>query len=242
MKFWRFLAPHMLGFSARTARQFIVDKLRGAPSRPVQVAEYVARHARAGDPQDVLRTIDRFAREERWLMNVGPDKGPLIQELAGRLPSGARILELGAYCGYSSIMLASTFGPESSVTSIEIDEDAVNSSRANVAVAGLSDQITFVHGPSTKMISTLEGRFDLVFLDHWKDLYKQDLQLIEQHGLIGPGSIVVADNVGDLFDPHEYLDYVRSCGHYESEHREATIEYTKLPDAVEISVVRGERE
>jgi catechol O-methyltransferase len=240
MKFWRFLAPHMLGFSARTAQQFIVDKLRGAPSRPVQVAEYVARHARAGDPQDVLRTIDRFAREERWLMNVGPDKGPLIQELAGRLPSGARILELGAYCGYSSIMLASTFGAESSVTSIEIDEDAVNSSRANVAVAGLSGQITFVHGPSTKMISTLEGRFDLVFLDHWKDLYKQDLQLIEQHGLIGPDSIVVADNVGDLFDPHEYLDYVRTCGHYESEHREATIEYTKLPDAVEISVHRGD--
>ncbi len=239
MKLWRFLAPHMLGFTARTVSQAVVDKLRGAPSRPVQVADYVARHASPGDPQDVLRTIDRFARTERWLMNVGPDKGPLIQELAKRLPEAARVLEIGAYCGYSSIMLASTLGPGAHVTSIEIDEDAVRSSRANVEVAGLSDRVDFVHGPSTEMIETLEGRFDLVFLDHWKDLYKQDLQRIEQRGLIGPGSIVVADNVGDLFDPREYLDYVRSCGHYDSEHREATIEYTDLPDAVEISVYRG---
>ncbi len=239
MKFWRFLAPHMLGFTGRTVAQAVVDKLRGAPPRPVQAAEYVARNARPGDPQDVLRTIDRFAREERWLMNVGPDKGPLIQELAGRLPSAARILEIGAYCGYSSIMLADTFGSEARITSIEIDEDAVRSSRANVEVAGLSDRVTFVHGSSGKMIPTLEGSFDLVFLDHLKDLYKRDLQLIEQGGLIKPGSIVVADNVGDLFDPRDYLDYVRGCGRYESEHREATIEYTDIPDAVEISVFRG---
>ena len=52
MKFWRFLTPRMLGFTARTVRQFVVDKLRGAPARPVQAAEYVARHARAGDPED----------------------------------------------------------------------------------------------------------------------------------------------------------------------------------------------
>ena len=136
-------------------------------------------------------------------------------------------------------MIASAFGPQARVTSIEIDQDAVASSRANVEVAGLSDRITFVHGPSTKMIATLEGRFDLVFLDHWKDLYTTDLQLIEQRNLIGPGSIVVADNVGKIFAPERYLNYVRNCGHYDCEHREATIEYTSVPDAVEISVYRS---
>ena len=239
MKYWKFLSPKMIGFSAQTVRQALVDKLRGAPSRPVQVAAYVAEHAQKGDPQDVLRTIDRFAREERWLMNIGPEKGPLIQELSERLPAGARILEIGAYCGYSSILLASTFGPDARITSIEIDERAVRASRANVEHAGLSDRITFLHGPSTDVLGTLDDRFDLVFLDHWKGLYKKDLQVIEERELIGPGSIVVADNVGDVFDPHAYLEYVRSCGRYDSENRAATIEYTQLPDAVEISVVRG---
>jgi catechol O-methyltransferase len=238
MQLWRFLHPSALGFTLRNASHALLDKLSGAPSRPVQAAQYVAQHARPGDPEDVLRTLDRFARDERWLMSVGPDKGPLIREMAQRLPANARILELGAYCGYSSIMIASAFGPESRITSIEISRDAVESSRANVAVAGLSDRITFLHGPSTEVIATLEGRFDLVFLDHWKDLYKADLQLIEQRKLIGPGSIVVADNVGKIFAPEAYLNYVRGCGRYDCEHRKATIEYTAVPDAVEISVYR----
>ena len=238
MRMWRFLHPAALGFTLKTTAQALIDKLKGAPTRPVQAARYVAQHARAGDPESVLHTLDQFAQQERWLMSVGPKKGPLIRELAQRLPGNARILELGAYCGYSSIMIASAFGPAARITSIEIDREAVASSRANVDVAGLSDRITFVHGPSTKMLATLEGRFDLVFLDHWKDLYKSDLQLIEQRNLVGPGSIVVADNVGKIFAPEAYLDYVRNCGHYDCEHREATIEYTSVPDAVEISVYR----
>jgi catechol O-methyltransferase len=238
MQWWRFLHPAALGFTLKTTSQAFIDKVKGAPPRPIQTARYVEQHAKRDDPQDVLRTLDRFAREERWLMSVGPDKGPLIAELAQRLPANARILELGAYCGYSSIMIAGAFGPEAQVTSIDIDASAVEGSRCNVEVAGLSGQVTFIQGPSTKVIATLDGRFDLVFLDHWKDLYKKDLQLIEEHGLVGPGSIVVADNVGKIFAPEAYLDYVRNCGHYDCENRPATIEYTAVPDAVEISVYR----
>jgi catechol O-methyltransferase len=159
--------------------------------------------------------------------------------MASRLGGEAQILELGSYCGYSSILIASAFGPHCKVTSIDISADSVASARRVVEVAGLSDQITFLHGPSTDKIATLEGSFDLVFLDHWKDLYKTDLQLIEQRQLIGAGSIVVADNVGKIFGPEAYLDYVRNCGHYLSENRPSSIEYTSLPDAVEISFFQG---
>ena len=238
MQLWRFLHPSALGFTLKTTGQALVDKIKGAPSRPVQAAQYVALHAKSGEPEDVLRTLDRFAREERWLMSVGPDKGPLIKELSQRLPANANILELGTYCGYSSIMIASAFGAQAQITSIDIDPEAVESSRANAEIAGLSNQINYLQGPSTKVISSLDGPFDLVFLDHWKDLYKTDLQLIEQRELIGPGSIVVADNVGKIFAPELYLDYVRNCGHYDCESRQATIEYTAVPDAVEISVYR----
>ena len=238
MQIWRFLLPSALGFTLKNVAHAAIDKIKGAPPRTVQAANYVAQHARAGDPADVLRTLDRFAAEERWLMSVGPDKGPLVEELAGRLPENARVLELGAYCGYSAILIAQAFGARASIVSIEIDADSVASASANVELAGLSQQITFMHGPSSKMIAQLDGTFDLVFLDHWKDLYMGDLQLIEAKGLIKPGSIVVADNVGKIFGPEAYLDYVRNCGHYESENRPATIEYTALPDAVEISVYK----
>ena len=78
MQWWRFLHPSALGFTLKTSSQALLDKVRKAPPRTVQATRFVAEHARSGDPLSVLQTLDRFAREERWLMSVGPDKGPLI--------------------------------------------------------------------------------------------------------------------------------------------------------------------
>ncbi len=239
MQIWRFLMPSTIGFSFRMFRETLFDRLTGAPPLPLRVRDFVAEHARRGDPQDVLEIMDRFATEIRFLMNIGPDKGPLVRELLARLPGNARILELGAFCGYSSILLADTLGEEGRVVSLELSGAAVEGSRANVDFAGLSDRVEIHHGSSTNTIPNLEGSFDLVFLDHWKDLYKTDLEVIEANGLLHPGSIVVADNVGPLFGATEYLDYVRNCGRYDSENRVATVEYSSVPDAVEISVFRG---
>ncbi|MCP5059071.1 MAG: O-methyltransferase [bacterium] len=240
MQFWRFLAPSALGWTLRQGRDFIIDRLRGAPPRPLQARDYVAAHAKQGDPDDVLRTLDRFARDTRFLMNVGPEKGPLLFELIARLPRPARVLELGAFCGYSAIMITNQLGPGSSLVSVEKSPEATEASRDNVAIAGLAEQVEIIEGSSSDRIPTLEGPFHLVFLDHWKDLYLPDLKLLEAHQLLAPGCIVMADNVGPLFGAEPYLSYVRSCGRYDSENRPAKLEYSDLPDAVEISVWKGE--
>jgi len=239
MQLWRFLLPKALPFTLREAWHFSIDRLTGAPPRTTRAAAFVAENAERGDPQDVLRTLDRFAREKRFLMSVGPDKGPLMFELLDKLPRPARALELGAFCGYSAIMIADRLGSEGSLVSVENDPAAVAATRANLEHAGLADRVEVIEGSSSDAIPGLSGPFHLVFLDHWKDLYLKDLQLLEAHGGLAPGSIVVADNVGPIFGAGPYLDYVRSCGRYDSEHRASTIEYSELPDAVEISVFRG---
>jgi catechol O-methyltransferase len=239
MQGWRFLMPGALGFTLKNFVHAGIDKALGKPIRPLQTVPYVAQHARPGDPQDVLRTLDRFAEEERWLMSVGPEKKKVMSKVADRLPENPRVLEFGAYCGYSSIMITDTLGPGTSVTSVEISERSVEACRANVEVAGLSSQISFVHSGSSEAIPELDGQFDLVFLDHWKPLYLADLKLLEERRLLKPGTVVIADNVGEVFGAEEYLDYVRNCGRYECENLPATIEYTQIPDAVEISVYQG---
>lgn len=239
MGLWRFLLPSAIGFTLRNGALLAYDWVTGAPPLALRVRDYVAAHATAGDPASVLAAMDQYAAEQRFLMNIGPDKGPLVQELVGRLPPAGRILELGVFCGYSSILFATALGPEGRIVSLEKSGASVKGSRANVSHAGLQDQIDIRHGASTDLIPSLEGTFDLVFLDHWKDLYRPDLELIEACGLLHPGSLVVADNVGEIFGAAPYLDYVRTCGRYDSEHRVATIEYSDLPDAVEISVYRG---
>jgi catechol O-methyltransferase len=240
MQMWRFLAPSALGFTSRNMWHALIDRATGAPPRALRAMEHVAAHAERQNPQDVLRKLDEFATSVRWMMSIGPEKDKVIAEARAALARDPRVLELGAYAGYSSIYMADVLGPGTSITSVEVNADNVRAARGNIAHAGLDGRVEVVHGSSSDVIPTLEGSFDLVFLDHWKDLYLKDLQLMETHGLIAPGSVVVADNVGELFGADAYLDYVRHCGRYDSANRPATIEYTSLPDAVEISVYRGQ--
>ena len=98
-----------------------------------------------------------------------------------------------------------------------------------------------------KIIPTLEHQFDLVFIDHWKDLYKRDLMAIEERGILKEGSVIFADNVGKLIsalvgergDSNNYLDYVRNHSKFESTNIKTSLEYSNAEDAVEISVYKG---
>lgn len=214
-------------------------KMEDGFGKPAEVRVYVEENARRGDAEDVLRVLDRYADEHFFLMNVGPEKGPLLVEQVRRAGSAARVVEFGTYCGYSAILIARELGADGRLICVELDPESVEASRAILEFAGLGDRVEVIEGASGDVIPQLEGTFDLVFLDHWKDLYEQDLKAIEAAGLLREGSIIFADNVGPSFNPEAYLAYVRECGHYDSSHHVSTIEYTDLPDAAEISIYRG---
>ena len=73
--------------------------------REAAVVDYVLTNARQGDIDDVLGVIDRFAYEQSILINVGDEKGELLDAAVHRAdPSLA--LELGTYCGYSALRIA----------------------------------------------------------------------------------------------------------------------------------------
>src|SRR5512144_2552304 len=52
--------------------------------RETAAAQYVESHARRGDADDVLATIDRFAYEKSMLINVGDEKGALLDAAVRR--------------------------------------------------------------------------------------------------------------------------------------------------------------
>jgi catechol O-methyltransferase len=227
------------GFALREAGRFLWDRLRGAPPRVEQALAFARAHARAGDPESVLAALDRFGRERSFLMNVGDRKGEILDaEVRAKRP--ARALEIGAFCGYSAVRIARLLrGWGGRLVSLEASEENARVARAMVELAGLSDLVDVRHAKAEEAIPSLSAPFDLVFIDHWKDLYAPDLERLEKHGLLVPGSVVVADNVG-LFDASDYFAHVRGSGRYDSRNVASTVEYVDtLPDAVEISVFRG---
>ena len=178
--------------------------------------EYVLKHARAGDVDDVLATSDRFAYEESMLINVGDEKGALL-DVAVRRADPKLALELGTYCGYGALRIARA-APAAKVYSVELAEANAVNARQIWAHAGVADRVTCVVGTVGDGGHTLDalagehgftaGALDFVFLDHDKDAYLSDLQSIVDRGWLHTGSIVVADNVKVPGAP-KYREYMR---------------------------------
>lgn len=83
-----------------------------------------------------------------------------------------------------------------------------------VRLAGLDDVVKVEIGSSDASIKRLHAtgvlkHIDLVFLDHYKPAYTTDLKLCEELDLVGPGTVMAADNVIKPGNP-PYLEYVRS--------------------------------
>ena len=201
--------------------------------------QYALANAEAGDPESVLAALDEFARTREFLMNVGPEKGPWLAEIVCSLPAPARVLELGCYCGYSAVLIASNLPTGGHLISVELDPESAAVAQQVIDHAGLAQRVDIIVGDSQDVIAGLSGTFDLVFLDHWKDVYERDLKALLAHGLLAPNAIVFADNVGPHFNPESYLEFVRTSGHFDTEYRKGHIEYTDREDGVEISVYRG---
>ncbi|MCW2687274.1 MAG: O-methyltransferase [Mycobacterium sp.] len=171
--------------------------------REAAAVDYVLANARQGDVDDVLATIDKFAYEKSYLINVGDEKGELL-DAAVRRANPALALELGTYCGYGALRIARA-APSARVVSVELAEANAVNARRIWEHAGVADGVTCVVGTIGDGGRTLDaladehgftaGALDFVFLDHDKNAYLVDLQSIIDRGWLRPGSIVVADNV-----------------------------------------------
>jgi predicted O-methyltransferase YrrM len=123
---------------------------------------------------------------------VSPLQGKLLHVLA--LAVGARrILEVGTLAGYSTIWLARALPPGGSLVSLERDEQAAKTARANLERAGLTNVVEVRVGPALETLPGLTGPFDLVFLD--ADKAENAAYLGHALALSRPGTLIVADNV-----------------------------------------------
>jgi catechol O-methyltransferase len=148
-------------------------------------------------------------------MNVGEDKGRIVAELIHEAKPEI-MLELGGYCGYSTILFADAQRSAGGKRyySLERSPKFAKVIETLVEIAGLSDFVEMVVGPSNEGIKILHvagkvKKIDMMFLDHYKPAYTTDLKLCESLGLIQKGTILAADNVIKPGNP-PYLVYVRS--------------------------------
>jgi catechol O-methyltransferase len=146
-------------------------------------------------------------------MNVGEDKGKIVTNII-RERKPKVMLELGGYCGYSTILFGDAVRDGGGkYFSLERSLKFAENIRTLVEFAGLKDVVAIAVGPSNEGIQQLyDGglrNIDMMFLDHYKPAYTTDLKLCETLGMISKGTVLAADNVISPGNP-PYLKYIRS--------------------------------
>uniref|UniRef100_A0A8C4USR1 catechol O-methyltransferase n=1 Tax=Falco tinnunculus TaxID=100819 RepID=A0A8C4USR1_FALTI len=211
-------------------------------SKEQRILNFVLQNAVRGDPCSVLDTIDKYCSQKEWAMNVGDEKGLILDKTLEEVnPSVA--LELGTYCGYSAVRIARLLKPGARLLTVEFNPEFAAIAKQMIEFAGVQDKVKLLEGPSEEIIPQLKkkyevGTLDFVFLDHWKDRYTPDTILLQECNLLKKGSVLLADNIIVPGAP-EFINYIRNNPRFQCTNYPSHLEYMKVVDAMEKAVFLG---
>ena len=153
---------------------------------------YVAKHSE--QEPDLLQKLARETNLKvlQPRMLSGAYQGRLLA-LLSKLTSPKRILEIGTYTGYSALCLAEGLQTDGQIDTIDKDEELTDMQRRYFDASGFGKNIIQHLGNAAKIIPTLKGTFDFVFIDADKEQYPLYFDLIVDR--VHSGGLIIADNV-----------------------------------------------
>lgn len=137
-------------------------------------------------------------RRETWLKVVNPRmlsgayQGRLIA-LLSKLVRPLTILEIGTFTGYATLCLAEGLRENGKIITIDCNEELVDIQKKYISKSKYAPQIDTLLGDALSLISELEIRFDLVFIDADKQNYSTYFDLVIDK--LNVGGIILTDNV-----------------------------------------------
>jgi len=233
---------------AQTNLKALIGTGQAGDGREKALLDHVLQTAERGNPQSVLQAIDSYSRRTSWLMNIGDDKGPFLDSAIAKY-SPRVALEIGTYCGYSAVRIASQMQrPRSMLLAVEMGPLNCQIATQIIDHAGLFSKVRVVEGKFDERLGTVKQFleemdapfFEFVFLDHWKNRYMPDYLLLKEQGLIRKGSGIFADNMGPLMGPADFKKYVKTHPEeLETQELKSNHEYIRwMPDSVTVSTYK----
>ena len=136
-------------------------------------------------------------------MLSGAVQGRLLTMLV-EISQAKRILEIGAFTGYSATCLAYGLPADGHIDTLEINDELEDLMREGWSRAGVADKITLHIGDACETLSSLKGPYDIVYMDANKREYVTYYNLV--FDLVKSGGLILADDV--LWDGKLWQDPV----------------------------------
>jgi len=156
------------------------------------IEQYATEHS-TPEP-DLLVALAEETRESvaNPRMMVGPLEGRFLQTLV-YLRAPQRVLEIGMFTGYSALSMAEALPPGGHIVTCDIDPEAEAVARRHIEASPWADRIEIRMGPALETLASLEGEFDLVFIDADKTSYRAYYEAVLPR--LAEGGLIVVDNV-----------------------------------------------
>jgi predicted O-methyltransferase YrrM len=179
---------------------------------------------RAADAKMSDEARDQFLQNfKRIGLNTTPGDAMTLRILVGA-SKARRGVEVGTATGYGAMQMGIAFERNGGhLDTIDIDPRMVRIARENLQKIGLEKTVTVIEGDALKVLPTLEGEYDFVFLDALKRDYLKYFQAISPR--LKKGALVVADNViKSAREMQDFLDAMERNPDYEKVILRASLE------------------
>ncbi|TAL40372.1 MAG: O-methyltransferase [Chitinophagaceae bacterium] len=152
---------------------------------------------------ELLKEIATFTRQNHpeHHMLSGHLQGKVLETISWMMRP-RRILEIGAFTGYSALCLAKGLADDGLLHTIELREQDAETAQGYFTKSRYADKIKLHTGNAHEIITVLDEIFDLVFIDADKTGY------IEYFNLVFPkvrkNGFILADNIffaGQVLEP-----------------------------------------
>lgn len=133
-------------------------------------------------------------------MMVGALEGRFLELLV--FASGARrVLEIGTFSGYSALSMAAGLPPDGVIVTCDVDRAAVAVARRHIEASPYAGRIDIREGPALDTIASLDGPFDVVFVDadktNYVNYYEAVLPKLAERGVIAVDNTLWSGQVLD---------------------------------------------
>ncbi|MEX2595860.1 MAG: O-methyltransferase [Salibacteraceae bacterium] len=159
---------------------------------PEEIEAYAERFT--SEEPELLAELNRFTHSKvlQPRMLAGHLQGRAIAMLSKMIRPG-NVLEVGTYTGYSALCWAEGLNENGTVHTIEINDELKPKIESFFERSERNDQIKLHIGNALQLIPTIEGYFDIVYLDADKSNYSNYFDLVFDK--VSVGGYIIADNV-----------------------------------------------
>lgn len=144
-------------------------------------------------PGEILHQLERESHLKTLApqMIAGPWLGSFLRFVSGMIKP-ERVLEIGGFTGYSALCLAEGLQEYGTLHTIEVNPEFAHIIRKYIDAAGMDMKIQLHIGEAKDILPSLEGPFDLVFIDAGKRDNARFFDLILPK--MKMGGIILIDN------------------------------------------------